>query len=108
RYKVLAEEFVRRRDRIFEEVVPSEQRDGCAATNWLWARTATCPYCGGIVPLSPNWKLSSSGYGIRLKPDIETRRVGFEVVENESQHSSGTVRGGDARCPFPDCGRTIA
>jgi putative DNA methylase len=105
RFKVLAAKFVRKRDQILEELIPKEPNANCAATNWLWTRTITCPYCEGIVPLSPNWKLDSSGRGVRLVP--ENRRFRFEIVERESDHSPGTVKGGDATCPFPHCGRTI-
>ncbi|MCC7340603.1 MAG: DUF1156 domain-containing protein [Bryobacterales bacterium] len=72
---------------------------------YLWARTITCPYCGGVVPLSPNWKLSGVGHGVRLVP--EDGRVRFEIVEREADHSPGTVKGGDGTCPFPECRRTI-
>jgi len=105
RYKAFANEFVRHRDQVLDEVVPVEPRENCVATNWLWARTIVCPYCGGVVPLSPNWRLSASGQGIRLIP--EAGRVRFEIVEGESNHSTGTVKGGDGSCPFPDCQRTI-
>ena len=27
-------------------------------TTYLLARTIRCPYCGGLIPLSPNWRLS--------------------------------------------------
>jgi adenine-specific DNA methylase len=76
---------------------------------YLWARTVTCPYCGGVVPLSPNWKLSASGHGVRLVPvtQDDKRYIRFEIVASESAHSPGTVKGGDGLCPFPDCGRTL-
>jgi len=105
RYDELAECFVARRDAILEEVIPREPRDGANATNWLWARTVTCPYCGGLVPLSPNWRLDGEGAGVRLIPD--GRRIRFEIVHKASQHSPGTVKDGTGKCPFPDCGREI-
>lgn len=77
---------------------------------FLWARTIRCPYCGGLVPLSPNWRLDGKGTGVRLLPDIQNsrdRHVGFEIVHSAKEQSEGTVKGGDARCPFPDCGRVI-
>ena len=80
------------------------------ATNWLWARTINCPYCGGLVPLSPNWRLDSKGTGVRLVPhteDPEHRHCTFEIVTKAKDHSAGTVKGGDGLCPFPDCGRVI-
>ena len=35
---------------------------------FLWARTVHCPYCDGLVPLSPNWRLDSAGTGVKLIP----------------------------------------
>ena len=31
---------------------------------YLWARTVICPYCDGLVPLSPNWRLAPDGTGV--------------------------------------------
>jgi len=105
RYDELAERFIARRDAILQEVIPQEPEDGANATNWLWARTVTCPYCGGLVPLSPNWRLDGEGTGVRLIPD--GRRIRFEIVHKASEHSPGTVKDGTGKCPFPDCGREI-
>ena len=104
RFDELATEFLKRAKPLISEVFPDNSENREDAT-FLWARTVTCPYCGGVVPLSPNWKLSGSGYGVRLFP--ENGRVRFEIVERESDHSTGTVKGGDGTCPFPDCRRTI-
>jgi adenine-specific DNA methylase len=63
--------------------------------------------------LSPNWRLSPNGTGIRLHPHIgqgpgdNQRRCEFAVVDEASEHSAGTVADGDGTCPFPDCGRVI-
>ena len=77
---------------------------------FLWARTISCPYCGGLVPLSPNWRLDGKGTGVRLVPhtaDSEHRRCTFEIVHTLKDQSPGTVKQGDGLCPFPDCGRVI-
>src|SRR5581483_2174032 len=97
-------EFVQRVRAQVAELYPDEP-NGWICDAYLWARTVICPYCGGTVPLSPNWRLSSSGHGVRLVP--EDGRVRFEVVEKEAQHSHGTVKGGEGTCPFPECRRTI-
>lgn len=104
RVEVLGAEFVRRVRAQIAALYPAEP-NGWICDGYLWARTVTCPYCGGVVPLSPNWKLSGSGYGVRLIP--ENGRVRFEIVEREADHSPGTVKGGDGTCPFPECRRTI-
>lgn len=105
RYKELAAEFMSRALPHFEGVFPREPLDVLSVEGYLWARTVTCPYCGGLVPLSPNWKLSASGHGVRL--DQRNGQIRFLIVEHEADHSPGTVKDGDGVCPFLDCGRTI-
>ncbi|HOY69105.1 MAG TPA: DUF1156 domain-containing protein, partial [Candidatus Ozemobacteraceae bacterium] len=110
RYQELAEEFVKRRDMMLDPLVPSEPIPNSIVTNFLWARTVKCPYCAGVVPLSPNWRLNGDGVGIRLVPvtsDPDDRYIRFEIVNKVSEHSAGTVSGGDGECPFTDCRRAI-
>ena len=81
--------------------------------SYLYARTVACPYCDGLVPLSPNWRLAPGGKGVRLLPELgggpgsEGRICGFEIVEQADDQSEGTVARGDGLCPFPDCERPI-
>lgn len=122
RYRELSTEFIRRRDERLGFLFPAEPAENCTATNWIWARSITCPYCGGIVPLSPNWRLNNKGVGCRMAPaeaaqyrqsagadghDRSARRMRFEIVQSLAEQSAGTVKGGDGLCPFPDCGRVI-
>ena len=80
---------------------------------YLWARTVSCPYCDGVVPLSPNWRLAPDGTGVRLKPEpgngpgTPGRVCTFEIVETAREQSAGTVSRGDGTCPWSDCGRVI-
>ncbi len=100
------------RDRCVERLAkfyPLEPNANCVPDGYLWARTIKCPYCGGIVPLSPNWRLDGQGTGVRLMPRVkgDDRRIAFEIVSRTREHSEGTVKGGDATCPFPDCKRVV-
>ena len=74
--------------------------------SYLWARVVSCPSCQGQIPLSPNWRLTSGGIGIRLIPDLENGKCNFEIVNRVSEQSPGTVKDGIATCPYPNCGAT--
>ncbi|MBQ9405256.1 MAG: DUF1156 domain-containing protein [Desulfovibrio sp.] len=80
-------------------------------TTYLFARTIRCPYCGGLIPLSPNWRLAPDGTGVRLVAhDVENEAqhvCTFEIVHSIHDQSEGTINGGNATCPFPNCGRVI-
>ncbi len=94
-------------------IFPEEPEGNSRPDGYLWARTVACPYCAGIVPLSPNWRLAPDGAGIALAPHVgdgpgsEGRACAFEVVRSAGEHSAGTVRRGVGACPYSDCGRII-
>lgn len=108
----LSAEFIRRALPKYEGIFPPEPPD-TQILGYLWARTICCPYCDGLVPLSPNWRLAPDGTGVRLRPQLASgpnslgRRCGFEIVRSAKEQSAGTVADGDGTCPFPDCGRVI-
>lgn len=112
-FEDISSKFVRRRDALLQSSYPSEPESNCFATNYIWARTISCPYCSGTIPLSPNWRLNGTGLGVRLKvhsgggPGTDGRFCAFEIVTKVSEHSAATVSDGDATCPFPDCARVI-
>ena len=108
-YRRLTLKFVQMATPLFEQLFPPEPSGTLSVDGYLWARTITCPYCSGVVPLSPNWRVSSTGAGVRLVPECSDRgrKIRFEVVPTESEQSPGTMNDGNALCPFPDCQRTI-
>ncbi len=91
-----------------EEPEPDSRPDG-----YIWARTIRCPHCEGVIPLSPNWRLAPDGTGVRFIEHLgqgvgdPNRRMMFKVVAKANEHAAGTVSGGDATCPFSDCGRVV-
>lgn len=113
-YRSLSIEFRKRLGDVLEGYIPQAQAPSEEVTAILWARSITCPYCDGKVPLSPNWRLAPSGTGVRLNPKIgaglgdSTRHCTFSIVESSEDQSSATIADGDALCPFPDCGRAIS
>ena len=108
----LASEFVRRAEPKYQGVFPAEPENN-RVEGYLWARTIACPYCAGRVPLSPNWRLTSDGTGVRLSPHLasgpgtQSRICSFEIVKNAREQSPGTISRGDGMCPYSDCGRVI-
>ncbi len=111
-FKELAAEFIRRALPKYSGVFPREAED-VVVVGYLWARTIVCPYCGGLIPLSPNWRLAGDGTGVRLLPELgggpgsEGRVCGFEIVSSAAKQSKPTVTRGVATCPYPDCGRVV-
>ncbi len=108
-FKTIGEKFVKLARERLSFLYPSERSEDIRPDGYLFARTLKCPYCGGIIPLSPNWRLAPDGTGVRLHPHTETdaRICSFEIVHSARDQSEGTVGGGRATCPFPDCGRVI-
>jgi len=112
-FERLAKRFLEVREERLLPLFPPEPNQNAIPTNFIWARTITCPYCDGLVPLSPNWRLAPDGTGVRLKPIVSRgpgskgRRCSFEIVRTIKEQSAGTVADGDATCAFTDCGRVI-
>ena len=112
-FEHLSKRFTCAREERLAPYFPPEENPEAISTNFLWARTVTCPYCDGLVPLSPNWRLAPDGTGVRLKPALGSgpgssgRVCAFEIVGSAREQFPGTVSRGDGACPYPDCGRVI-
>jgi putative DNA methylase len=79
------------------------------AVAYLWARTVPCqdPKCGASVPLLKTLWLCNKPdkrRALRLKPNIETRVVEFELWEPGPQDEvpQGTMSGAKSCCPVCD------
>jgi adenine-specific DNA methylase len=111
--KRLGDELSKRVRERLSWAFPPEPSADCRPDGYLWARTIHCPYCAGKVPLSPNWKLAPDGTGVKVLPQLgngpgdASRLCTFEIVDSTREQSDGTVKGGDATCPYSDCGRVI-
>ena len=104
-HKRLGEEFRHLGDKRLAKFYPAEPGENRVPDGYLWSRTIICLYCGGLVPLSPNWRLDSKGTGVRLVPHVEDpvhRHCAFKIVDKAKEHSPGTVKQGDGLCPYPD------
>ena len=112
RFEALAAQWRRRIEERLGPFFPQRDADQLDVT-YLWARTVTCPYCDGLVPLSPNWRLAPDGTGVRLLPDCvggpgtPGRVCTFDIVGSVDEQFPGTVARGDGHCPYGDCGRVI-
>ena len=69
------------------------------AQTYLWAGAIECPSCGIAIPLSPNWRLSSSGIGLRLSPNPDSGQCDFHIVPTVREHSPGTIADAIPTCP---------
>jgi len=94
-FENLGQRFATEVQRRLADVFPPEPQPDCRPDGYLWARTVRCPYCGGLVALSPNWRLAPGGTGVRLVPHCEKdparRRCSFEIVATLAHQSDGTV-----------------
>ena len=111
-FERIGKKFIEKAKPHYVGVFP-EEPENIQILGYLWARTITCPYCDGLIPLSPNWRLAPDGTGVRLLPktaggpNTTGRICSFEIVKSIIEQSEGTVARGSAACPYPDCNRVV-
>lgn len=108
KYNEISKKWRERIEKKLMDYFPDNPNSDQVDTTYLYARTTRCPYCEGLIPLSPNWRLAPDGTGVRLKPNLETRTCDFEIVSKTQEQSPGTSKDGDAQCPYSDCERIIS
>ena len=112
-FEALASDWRQRIEKPLEDLFLQAGLPDIVDVTYLHAHTVRCPYCFGLVPLSPNWRLASDGTGVRLRPRTATgqgskdRVCTFQIVKKAREQSPGTVSRGIATCPYPDCGQVI-
>ena len=112
-FEELGAEFTKRVRARLHGTFPEESEKTPSQTVTYGRVQIRCPYCEGLVPLAPNWRLAPDGNGVRLRPYLGTgpgdanRRCDFIIVSKAAEQSAGTVADGDGTCPFPDCNRVI-
>ena len=114
-YSAVSTRFRKRVDELLEGVYPqepqlseAEKRREFETTRaqrydqtYLWARVVFCPSCKGRIPLSPNWRLTSGGTGIRLIPDVENGTCDFEIVNRVARTVPRYRQERHRNLPFP-------
>jgi putative DNA methylase len=106
-FESLAMRFRHEVESRLSDAFPAEASTDLKTDGYLYARTIVCPYCEGVIPLSPNWRLLKSGLGLRVIADKATRRCRFEIVNDAAEQAEATVKKGVALCPYPDCKSVI-
>ena len=73
---------------------------------YLWARTVSCPHCGLIIPLSPNWWIvnqENEKIAVQMNWTSTDNKCKFQIIKNPDvsifDPDSGTTVSGDAQCP---------
>jgi putative DNA methylase len=84
--------------------------DGAVPVAYLWAKTITCPHCGGEVPMIKHrWLQKGEGseaVTYQLNVDQAAKTYTVEILQGEaasnSEPSRGTIRGATVECIY--CG----
>jgi len=84
--------------------------DGAVPVTYLWAKTISCPHCGGEVPLiKRRWLHKRKGkewVAYRLDVDKAAKTYTVEILRGEAvtqdDPDRGTMRGATVECPY--CG----
>ena len=76
-FEALAKDWRQRIQKLLEDLFLQPGLPDIVDVTYLHAHTVRCPYCFGLVPLSPNWRLASEWHR-RPDPTADRWRARFE------------------------------
>ena len=100
----LAERFVRAREERLAPHFPPEPEPNAISTNYLWARTVTCPYCDGLVAALAELAARAGRHGrsaaARLRQRAGICRSRLRVRDRRVGRGAVSRHGGARRRPL--------
>jgi len=80
----------------YEKYYP--RHNGEEVKYYLWSWTVKCPYCGKIIPIVDDWKITPNKY---IYYEIEGDNIKFSIKEKINENDGkGNENRGKARCLF--------
>ena len=101
-YDEISRRFQNRVAKLVADIYPpEEQPEWMAEWNERCKAEIKCPSCGITIPLSPNWRSSSKGDGLRLLPNPDIGKCDFQTSTNSNPCGTTAARPASIVIPIP-------